>query len=189
MTLRAVLMGAALGVLAVGSASADEYLQDGRFLFTLNGAYVSTKSDASGESVDGNSLYFSMEKVLTGAKGSMGLDLFYLDSQESSGGAQSYFSAWPIIFTGRLFLGDNTSPLFAYAGIGAGIQFSNLETLDPQYSVEKDSGLAFTVPLGVRLFLGQTWFVNAGYTFLWMDSKFLDNGIVHVGALGLGMHL
>jgi len=177
--------------LALGTTAAHAQIEENALLGTLNLAYVSAQSEQTGQTTDGVGLNASLEKVLGGSLGSLGFDVTYFQTDESYAVGDETVSAaltaWPITVTGRLFFGKRGSIFSAFLGIGGGIYFGQVETqAGDAYSVQNDSGVVLTVPLGLRLFATKSIFINGGYTLIWMDTRLFKSNLAHTFDLGVG---
>jgi opacity protein-like surface antigen len=175
----------ALTILA-GAQHADAQLKADHRLFSGHMAYALTKSDLTGETMDGWGLGFALEQTTWDGMWVLGLAFTYEKFREERELTTTTITTMPWYLTGKFLLGDPTK-LSAYVGGGLGLHISTKQssTEGQDFGSEGKSGLALALPIGLYWFIDEGFAVQANYTLNYFGGSYFKNDIVHMFVLGI----
>jgi hypothetical protein len=156
---------------------------------TFNFGFMISELKDSGETLNSGTAALNYELLLSPQLPlAVGFGVGYLAGEEqfTSEGVptRAEYSAWPLYFSGRYFIGKKR--VVGYVGWGLGLHFGTLElfTEDDQ-SARSSTNISIAVPVGLYVFLSERVYLNGGYTPTWIDSSLLD-GFSSVFTFGVG---
>ena len=185
------LVIAAAIIFPLGTAQAQVSPGDG--LLTINGGYITGTSAVTTETVDGNSIMFTYEKLSPVKPMSFGFSLGYSsgtsEATEGSSTLKTSTNSIPMFLGGKYWLGQ--SKFQFYLGAALGVYFSWLDTEIVETGESYDSvgttGFGMAIPIGAAVSISEGVIINGNYTLNWLwSNEYFENDIVHAFNIGLG---
>ena len=186
-----------LALLALATSALAQVRGDAHLL-TINGSYALAKSVRTDDTNDGAGFNFGYEKVARSREWTIGggfgmiksSENFTLGTDDGDLDIEARYTDWMVSVFGRIYISPK-SALNPYLGFGLGISFMgvslNTETDDIS---DSSNGVALSVPLGLQWFIGETFLLNANYTFNYLaNNEYIDGNIMHTFHLGFGVQM
>ena len=186
-----------LALLALATSALAQVRGDAHLL-TINGSYAQAKSVRTDDTNDGAGFNLGYEKVARSREWTIGggfgmiksSENFILATDDGDLDIEARYTDWMVSAFGRIYIAPK-SALNPYLGFGLGISFMgvslNTETDDIS---DSSNGVALSVPLGLHWFIGQTFLLNANYTFNYLaNNEYIDGNIMHSFNLGFGVQM
>lgn len=167
--MKRMLFVIALAGIMVSAGVAQAQYKDGAILFTFGGGALLATSNETGESITGNAINFTLEKVLSDGRLSVGIAIPYIFADETitiegNDPMDVTYSGSPFMLTCKYNIINGGFALFAGGGIG--IHYSNMKlyagTSDEK--TESYTGLAFNIPIGVAFYLAEDFYLQGTYS-------------------------